>query len=476
MNCNFLKGSGLVALENTHWGSEAIERMLQNCKTVFFIGIGGVSMCSLAQITLADGMCVCGSDRVDGARQQRLREMGATVYVGHDAANIESADIVVYTVAVGEENPEYQAAKAFGKPLISRSDYLGYLMMRYPTRIGISGMNGKSTTTAMCAHLLMKNGDPTVFCGAESTELGGTCRIGRARDCVVFEACEYMDSFLDFSPTLALILNVEMDHVDYFHSMEQIRTSFRRYAEKAVPNGCAVINADCAETVKAMEGFDGKIVTFGICETADFRATDIRSDKGCRSFSFCRGKEELCRIRLCIPGDFQVMNALAAATVAYLEGLSPERIAAGLSDFTGIKRRMEHKGTLNGATVFNDYAHHPSAIIGTLEGAREMGYSRLLCAYQPHTYSRTAGLFQDFSHAFDAADRVYFTDIYAARETNESGVSSKQLAEAVGCHAQYSGDLKGLADTLLREAREGDLLIVMGAGDIEQVFDMLPLE
>lgn len=465
-----------MALQNTHWGAETIGRMLADCKTVFFIGIGGVSMCSLAQITMMDGMRVCGSDRVDGERLHRLRERGATVYIGHHADHIADADAVVYTVAVGEENPEYRAAVESGKPLISRSDYLGYLMMRYSSRIGISGMNGKSTTTAMCAQLLMRNGDPTVFCGAESEALGGTCRIGCDRERVVFEACEYMDSFLDFSPTVALILNVEMDHVDYFHSMEQIRASFRAYAEKTRPNGCTVINADCAETVKAMEGFKGRLVTFGVHKDADFRATEIRSHKGCRSFDFCKGDEPLCRIELRVPGEYQVVNALAAATVAYLEGLSAEEIAAGLAAFSGIKRRMEYKGRLNGAVVYDDYAHHPTAILGTLRGAREMGFERVLCTYQPHTYSRTAGLFEEFSKSFGDADRVYFADIYAARETNESGVTSEMLAKAVGDSAEYSGDLRALAKMLIHDAREGDLLIVMGAGDIERVFDLLPLE
>ncbi len=465
-----------MALQNTHWGAEAIGRMLADCKTVFFIGIGGVSMCSLAQITLANGMRVCGSDRVDGARLQRLREQGATVHIGHHADHIADADAVVYTVAVGEKNPEYRAALELGKPLISRSDYLGYLMMRYSSRIGVSGMNGKSTTTAMCAHLLLRNGDPTVFCGAEMAELGGTCRIGKSRERVVFEACEYMDSFLDFSPTLALILNVEMDHVDYFHSMDQIRASFRAYAEKTLPNGRVVINADCAETVKAMTGFTGELVTFGLGRNADFRATEIRSNKGCRSFDFCKGDETLCRIELRVPGEYQVINALAAATVAYLEGLSAREISEGLATFSGIKRRMEYKGTLNGAVVYDDYAHHPTAILGTLRGAREMGFERVLCAYQPHTYSRTAGLFEAFSKSFGDADRVYFADIYAARETNESGVTSEMLAKAVGDSAEYCGDLHALARTLIRDAREGDLLIVMGAGDIESVFDLLPLE
>lgn len=465
-----------MSLPNTHFGAEAIGRLLRNCRTVFFIGIGGVSMCSLAEITLCDGMRVCGSDRTDSERLQRLRALGARIDIGHCAEHIEGADAVVYTVAIGEENPEYQAARRAGKPLISRADYLGYLMMRYPVRIGIAGMNGKSTTTAMCAQLLMQSGDPTVFCGAESASFGGaSCHIGKARDQLVFEACEYKDSFLDFHPTLAVLLNIEMDHVDYFHSMEQIRGSFLRYAERTLPGGTVLVNADDSELMCAIERYGGRTVTFGIRNPGDFQASELRTEQGCRSFCFCYQGEAVCRIRLRQPGEFQVINALAAAGAAYLCGVKPEHIAAGLSGFTGIRRRMEYRGRLGGAAVYDDYAHHPSAIEATLAGAREMGFRRVLCAYQPHTYSRTAGLFREFSHAFDLADRVYFADIYAAREQNESGVSSGQLAEAVGARAVYCGDFQTLSATLQQEVREGDLLLIMGAGDIEELFGLLPL-
>ena len=465
-----------MSLPNTHWGAQAIGGLLASCRSVFFIGVGGVSMCSLAQITLLDGMRVTGSDRTESERLARLRSMGADIYIGHRAEQVENADAVVYTVAIGEENPEYQAAKQAGKPLISRADYLGYLMMRFSTRVGVSGMNGKSTTTAMIAHLLMQTGDPTVFGGADAKELGGnSCRIGQARDQLVFEACEYKDSFLDLNPTLAVILNIGMDHVDYFHSMEQIRQSFLTYARRTGTQGTALVNADDVELMLAMEPFEGKRVTFGVQQEADFQAVGITSDHGRRQFDFCHRGEKLCRISLRQPGDYQVYNALAAASAAYLCGVSPELIASGLATFSGVQRRMEYRGILNGATVYDDYAHHPSAIEATLAGAREMGYERVLCAYQPHTYSRTAGLFEEFSRAFDIADRVYFADIYAARETNESGVSSAQLAKAVGERAVCCGDLQTLAGTLAREVRSGDLLLIMGAGDIENVFDLLNL-
>jgi UDP-N-acetylmuramate--alanine ligase len=465
-----------MALPNTHYGANRIEEMLTDAKEIFFIGIGGVSMCSLALILLGDGMRVSGSDRTESVRTERLRDAGAEVFIGHSAGNLKHADAVVYTVAISEDNPEYTEAKRLGVPLISRSDFLGYLMMRFQTRIGISGMNGKSTTTAMCAQILASCMDATVLCGADMPSLGGgTCRIGKRRDALVFEACEYMDSFLDFNPTVAVILNVGMDHVDYFRSLDQIYHSFRRYAESVGENGCVVCNADDAPLMSILKDSKVRKITFGIQNNADFTAKNLQNYKGKRCFDFYGHGQKICRISLCQPGEFQVENALAAATAAYVSGADPLMIERGFSEFCGIRRRMEYKGTLNGAAVYDDYAHHPSAIDVSLRAARELGYKRVLCAYQPHTYSRTAGLFDEFTKAFDMADRVFFTDIYAAREQNESGVSCDQLAEQIGSRAISCGDLRGLADAILHEVRDGDLLLIMGAGDIECVFSLLPI-
>ena len=462
-------------MPNTQHGPNRIGEILSNAKTVFFIGIGGVSMCSLAQITQTDGIQVRGSDRVESARTRRLTELGAEIYIGHNPNSVLGADAVVYTVAIGEDNPEYATAKKEGIPLISRADYLGYLMMRYPTRIGVAGMNGKSTTTAMCAQVLMGK-DPTVLCGAEAESLGGdACLIGKGRETLVFEACEYMDSFLHFNPTVAVILNIGMDHVDYFCSLEQIRASFLRYAQRVGETGVAVVNADDSQVRLAMADFKGKTVTFGRSLKAEFRAENITSENGRRSFDFCRNGKKLCRLRLCQPGDFQIENALAAATAAYICGVSPDEIARRIATFVGVHRRMEYKGRLNGADVYDDYAHHPSAVEATLKGAREMGYRRVVCAYQPHTYSRTVGLFHEFVEAFEDADLVLFADIYAAREQNDGGVSSALLAQSIGKKAVNCGDLTTLAETLEREAKEGDLIIIMGAGDIEKVFSKLSL-
>ncbi len=466
-----------MSLPNTHYGADRIGEMLENCRTLLFIGAGGVSMCSLAELALLDGFRVLGSDRCDSGRLERLRQKGAEICVGHDAGQAEVADAGIYTVAIDGENPQYLAMKRAGKPLISRADYLGYVMMRYRKRIGIAGMNGKSTTTAMCGHILRGAGDPTVFCGAEASALdGASCLIGREKQLLVFEACEYKDSFLDFAPNVAVILNVGMDHVDYFENLAQIQKSFRNYAELVGADGVMIANADDENTVAAMDGFNGNLLTFGRSARADFRAVNVESHKGCRRFDLVYRGEKLCEIGLLQPGDYQVENALAAAAATYVCGVEPNVIRDRIATYVGVKRRMEYKGKLNGGAVYDDYAHHPTAIAATLAGAREMGFQRIFCVYQPHTYSRTAGLFEEFSRAFDCADRVIFADIYAAREQNVSGVSSEQLANAVGDRAIYCDGFHAIAERLACEVQPNDLVLVMGAGDIDGLFPLLPLE
>ena len=467
-----------MSVENTHYGAARIEEMLLHCRSLFFVGIGGISMSALARLSASEGFFVGGSDRTASQTTAALERSGIRVFYGHTAENLLGYDAVIYTVAIEADNPEYRAAKAAGLPLISRADYMGYLTSRFQTRVGVAGMHGKSSCTAMCASILLGSGDPTVLCGAELPFLENSpCRIGQSREQIVFEACEYMDSFLDFSPTLAVILNIGMDHVDYFHSMEQIRTSFLAYARRTGKDGTVLYNADDAESVCALKDFEGKKVTFGIESDADFIARNITFSRGgVTKFDFCNREVLLCRITLLVPGRHNIYNALAAAAAATLCGIAPEAIMRSLSTFMGAKRRMERKGSLpEGAVVYDDYGHHPDEIRATLAGAKEMGFERVLCAYQPHTYSRTAGLLEEFSKAFDDADRVFFVDVYAAREQNVYGVTSQTLAERVGEKALYCGSFHATAEAILHEARDGDLVIVMGAGDIFKVFDFLGL-
>ena len=464
-----------MSLQNTHYGAEAIAKALRECRSIFFIGIGGISMSALAELSLHRGFLVGGSDRTQTAVTEALERQGIRVCYGHDAAHVTSYDAVVYTVAIDAQNPEYRAAKEAGKPMFSRADYLGYLMTEFSTRVGVAGMHGKSTCTAMCASIFLAAGDPTVLCGAALPALGDSpCRIGHSREQIVFEACEYMDSFLDFNPTLALVLNIGMDHVDYFHSMEQIHRSFLSYAERTGKDGILLYNADDKESCTAFAGFAGKKITFALDAPADFCAREIRQARGETAFDFYERGECLCRIQLRTSGRHNLYNALAAASAARLCGVSPQQIARGLGEFCGIHRRMEYKGTLpSGAVVYDDYGHHPDEIRATLAGARELGFERVLCAYQPHTYSRTAGLLNEFATAFADADRVLFADIYAAREENLWGVTSQTLADRIGEKACYCGSFDAVAESIKKEAHNGDLVIVMGAGDIYRVFDNL---
>lgn len=460
-----------MSVLNTHYGAEKIAHMLQDKKSVYFLGTGGITMSSLAHITKTRGYRVGGSDRTCSKLTDRLAAEGIEIFCGHNAAQLDGYDALVYTVAVREDTPELVRARAEGMPVISRADYLGYLMRDYTHRIGLSGMHGKSSTTSMTAEIfLAAKADPTVISGAELSSIDGAYRIGGSEN-FIFEACEYMDSFLDFYPTVAAVLNMEMDHVDYFHSMEQIKRSFRAYIDKTVGCGCAVLNADDAAVCDMATGFSGSVLTFGIKNEADVMAKNITYDCGRASFDLCHGSMKK-HIRLAVCGEHNVYNALAAAACAILCGIPSGAIVTGLGNFRGAKRRLEYKGQFRGADIYDDYAHHPTEIAATLDAARQMGYERILCVYQPHTYSRTKGLFDDFAAALGKADLPLLCDIYAARETDTLGVSSELLASATR-GAVYIGSLEHAANYLRAAAHAGDLILTMGAGDITKLSDLL---
>ncbi len=459
-----------MSVENTHFGAEKIDTMLRECKSIYFIGIGGINMSSLAHITKRLGYTVGGSDRTKTELTERIARENINVFCGHSREYAQNYDAFVYTVAISADNPEYIYAQQAGKPCISRADYLGYIMTKYDCRVGVSGMHGKSTCTSMCAEILIDGEySPTVLSGAELPVMGGAYTVGMS-DTFVFEACEYMDSFLDFNPTVAVILNIEMDHVDYFGSMEQIRESFAKYASLVGEDGYVIYNADDAEVVRALENVGGRKLSFGIENNATVTAKNIKCVRGRYEFDAVFGNTLLCHIALGVTGYHNIYNALASAIACTLCGVSEEDIVKGLANFRGACRRMEYKGSMGGVDVYDDYAHHPTEITATLRGARGLTDGKLFCIYQPHTYSRTAALFDDFANAFSECDRVVFTDIYAARETNTFGVSSRKLANAVGNQAAYADSFESAAEIIKSQAREGDVVIVMGAGDVYKVF------
>ena len=467
-----------MSVANTHFGASRIGEMLRDCKSVFFIGIGGINMSSLAHATLLLGKRVGGSDRVRSALTERLSEMGAEVFYSHNEANFEGYDALVYTVAISEDNPEYVVAMREGKPCISRADYMGYLMSAYHRRIGVSGMHGKSTCTSMCALTLMRAGaDPTVMSGAVLSEMNGAYRIG-SKENFLFEACEYMDSFLDFNPNIAVVLNIEMDHVDYFKSIEQIKSSYRSFASIAGANGKVIANRDDENVREALDGISQEVIYFGIdSQSADIRAENISCEGGRYAFDIVAYGQKLCRVRLTVSGYHNIYNSLAAAAVALECGLDGEQIKSGLEAFCGAARRMEYKGECGGVPIYDDYAHHPTEIRATLEGAKRMVEEggRLWCVFQSHTYSRTAALIDGFAESLSIADCVLVCDIYAAREENVYGVSPEKLADMIdGARAVHGFDEP--AEILKRELKDGDVAIIMGAGDVWKVFERLDLK
>ncbi|MBO5110395.1 MAG: UDP-N-acetylmuramate--L-alanine ligase [Clostridia bacterium] len=462
-----------MSTPNTNHGAEAVLRYVDQARRVFFLGIGGVSMCSLAELTKKIGKETAGYDRTLTPVTRRLADMGISI-VSDEGVHVRAGDAVVYTVAISPEHPDYVAAQEMNLPLISRADYLGAVMCRYGCRMGVSGMHGKSTTTAMLAAICEAAGvNPTVFAGAAIPAYGSTCKLG-GEDYFVFEACEYMDSFLSFNPTCAIVLNVEADHLDYFTSMEHIRTSFGRFLGRtgAAENAMAIVNGDDKETMTAAQAYGGKKITFGLSAGVDYRAENVSASATGTSFDVRRHGELLAHVTLRSVGVHFVSDALAAFAAACENGISPTAAAEGLAAYEGAQRRMEKKGTLScGADVYEDYAHHPTEIRASLAAARLMGYGRILCAFQSHTYSRTALLYDDFITAFGETDVLWFAPIYAAREENVYGLDEAKFARDAGAVALPSFD--AVAECIRAEAKAGDMVILMGAGDINQVTKLL---
>lgn len=463
-----------MSLPNTKYGFESINGMLKKTDSIFFLGIGGVSMSSLAHMSAMLGFKTGGYDRTPNELTQRLEKEGIDIKYTSSPDNVCGYGALVYTIAMPESTPEYLAARNAGIPCFSRADFMGYLINRYNIRIGISGMHGKSTCTSMVAHAMISAGlDPTVLSGAALDEMGGTYRIG-TQNALVFEACEYKDSFLSFFPKYAVILNVEMDHVDYFKSMEQIIDSFTAFIRNTDANGgAAVINRDDDNVMLAAKKANRPTVTFGIEAEADYRAQNICVSDGKYCFDVKKKGQFLCSVKLGVPGRHNVYNALACIAVCDLSGANVQAVASSFENFKGAKRRLEYKGKLNGADLFDDYAHHPTEIKASVDAIRDMGYSRIICAFQPHTYSRTAELLDDFGKALSKADKVIIADIFEARETNTYGISIQKLAEATSESAEPIGALTSVAKRIKELAQPNDAVIIMGAGDISDIFALL---
>ena len=455
-----MAGAGSPVGELTYMlNSKKITEYLTPGHHVHLVGIGGVSMRPLGLVLKGMGMEVTGSDMNASVSTDELIGQGIPVAIGHRAENIAGADCIIRTAAAHNDNPEIAAARAAGIPVFERAQAWGEIMKSYRNAICISGTHGKTTTTSMMTHILMEaDMDPTVMIGGYLPLLHAGHRVGHG-DTIVLESCEYCDSFLNFFPTLAIVLNVEADHLDYFKDLADIQKSFHKFASLATFG--VVANGDDPHTVQAMEGID--YVSFGLGEGNRIHSANMHPDW--RHFDvICDGKF-YCHLDMGVLGRHNAMNALAASAAAWMMGIPGETVSRGIQSFHGAGRRMEFKGKFNGADVYDDYAHHPDELRATLEAVRSMGYKRVVLAFQPHTYSRTKALFDDFVRELKKADVVVLAEIYAARERNTIGISSAQLAEQIP-GAVYCETLPDVTAYLRENVREGDIVVTMGAGDI----------
>lgn len=440
------------------------ENLLKTRKHIHFIGIGGSGMFPMVQILHSEGFYITGSDNNETETTKIERKMGIPVTLGQAAENIEGADLIVYTAAIMSDNPELIAAKASGVPCLERSDMLGLLTRRYSKAVCVAGTHGKTTTSAMIAQTLLEGGfDPSAFIGGKVKALGGSGRAGKS-DIFVVEACEFVDTFLKLSNDISVILNIDNDHLDYFGSIENSIKSFRKFASNST--GPVIVNGDDANTMKAVEGLDKEIITFGWSNKNDYYAADVRFLGGAKSgYTLMHHGKPICEIRLSIPGKHNILNSMACAVVCLYLGMNPEEMAEHIDKFPGAGRRFEILGEVNGVTIADDYAHHPTEIAATLKAAKEMDFHEVWAVFQPFTYSRTALLMDDFVTALSVADHVVMSEIMGSREKNTYNIYTRDLAEKIPGSVWFN-TFKEMADYTMSHAKPGDLVITLGCGDV----------
>ena len=447
---------------------------------IHFIGIGGISMSGFAKLLQSEGFTVSGSDGKASALTEELAQMGVKVYIGQSASHItDDIDVVVYTAAIHPDNPEMVAARVQGIPMLDRAEMVGQVMKNYPESVAVAGTHGKTTTTSMLSHIMIAGGkDPTISVGGILPAIGGNLRIGHT-DSFLIEACEYTNSFLKFDPKIAVILNVDADHLDFFRDLDDIRHSFRLFAEKLPKNGLLVLCGDIPDAAYFSEDLAcRRTVTYGRGEGPyDYTAADVVFDEeGCASYTLIAHGEPQERVTLHVVGDHNVTNSLAAIAVADELGISREQTLAGLSEFHGTERRFQHKGEVGGVTIVDDYAHHPTEIRATLNAVANTPHKKVWCVFQPHTYSRTKEHLEEFADALCLADHVILADIYAAREADPGDISSADIQKLIvmkGTPCEYLPSFEEIEKFILKNCMPGDLLITMGAGDVVNIGDAL---
>ena len=440
----------------------AEDKIIEGIKRIHMIGIGGSGMCPLAEILHSKGYELSGSDNNESDPLKRIKALGIPVFMGHNAENIKGAELLVYSAAISQDNPEIVAAKEQGIPTMERSHLLGALTRRFDNVIGVCGTHGKTTVTSMITQILLLNKmDPTAVIGGRLPMLNSN-GIAGSSETMVCEACEFVDTFLQMSPDIAVLLNIDNDHLDYFKTMDNLVLSFHKFLKMS--SKC-YINGDDKLVLKAAENTDAKLVTFGFENSNDYYAENVVSGKFGFCFDVMHKGEKLINIELHAPGRHNVLNGLAAFAVCYEEGVSPEGIKEALEKFTGAGRRFEFLGEYNGFTLADDYAHHPTEIKATLKAAKELNYNRVIAVFQPFTFSRTALLKDEFIDALAVADKVILTPIMGSREVNTYGISSEDIACKLNDAVVVDG-FENIAEKIIETAKQGDIVITMGGGDI----------
>ena len=451
---------------------------IKNCKHIHLVGIGGVSMSGIAEIMHHSGFEITGYDAVSTATTERLISHGIKVVTSHDLSEVNTADLVVYTAAIAPDDPELVEAHNMNIPCVERSEFVGYLTRSYEDTIGISGTHGKTTTTSMISVCFINAGlDPTIQVGADLKELDGNYRIGNSQH-FILEACEYVESFLRFTPRAEVVLNIDNDHLDYFKNFENIKNAFIKYVKILPSDGLLVVNGDDTDCLDLLAYTEAKTVTYGITnKNTDFFATNIVFDEnGFASFDVYAKDKFYDRITLSIPGMHNVLNALACIALCNEYGISNEVIKNSLKAFTGANRRFEYVGTYNGVNVYDDYGHHPTEIVATAKALMNKKYNESWVIFQPHTYSRTMTLMDDFARALLNFDHIIITDIYAAREKNTYSVSAEDLANKVSSFdkdVKYIKDFEEIANYVKANAKPNDIVLTQGAGTIWKVGKMI---
>lgn len=448
-----------------------IDDILKKIKHIHFIGIGGSGMCPLAEILHNKGYVITGSDNNPGDNIDKLRSLGITVTMGQKAENIEGAEMIVYTAALLSDNPELCAAKASGIPTFERSKLFGAVTRKYSNCIGVCGTHGKTTVTSMLTQvLIMADKDPTAVIGGKLPLIDSHGRTGNT-ETMVCEACEFVDTFLDLSPDVAVILNIDEDHLDYFKTLDNIIKSFHKFS--LLTTNTLIFNGDDENTCKAVDGIDKKKITFGFGEKNDYYPENISYNRGSfGEFDVMYKGEKLTRLALKIPGKHNILNALAAFAAAVNAGCTAEECKTGIESFKGAGRRFEILGEINGITIADDYAHHPSELEAILNAVMKMGYKTVWAVFQPFTYSRTKILFDDFVRVLGIPDRLVMTEIMGSRERNTYNIYTKDLADKIPGSVWFN-TFEEVTDYIVQNAESGDIVITLGCGDIYKAAKMM---